>query len=82
MALLLKSVKLAGANVPLNPEDFIKRIRNNEINANEIMAQVENEQVSYDQWKRVDCNDGKKRMKIIQTVISRDELTSLFVQQT
>ncbi|XP_069138828.1 uncharacterized protein [Argopecten irradians] len=82
MALLLKSVKAAGANVPLNPEDFIKRVQNNDINANEIMTGVKDDKVSYEQWKRVDCEDGKKRMKIVQHQVSRDELAAFFIKQT
>jgi len=68
MALLLKSVTAAGANVPLNPEDFVKHLAR--INANEILAEIHQENISFEQWKRVDCEDGKKRMKIVQTTIT------------
>jgi hypothetical protein len=53
MALLLRSMKSAGADVPLNPEDYARKLVH--VNSNEYIYQIPLPQVTYQQWKRVSC---------------------------
>jgi hypothetical protein len=78
-ALLLKAAKSVGADVSLNPEDYTKDIT--PANANELVSKVNRDVVTYEQWKSVDCDDGKKRMKVVQTTCCKEEFADLFVKQ-
>jgi hypothetical protein len=78
MALLLRSMKSAGADVPLNPEDYARKLAY--LNPNEYINQIPLPQVTYQQWKRVTCNDGKIRMKIVEQELSKTEFSE-FVQK-
>lgn len=74
MALALKNVKTAGANVTLNPDEFIRQLKN--INLQEIICEIKDEKIKYEQWKKVDMADWKKRTKIVEKEMSKAEFVS------
>ena len=58
MALALKNMKTAGANVTLNPDEFIRQLK--DINPQEIISEIKDEKIKQEQWIKVDMVDGKK----------------------
>lgn len=76
MALALKNMKSVGAKVPSSPDKFARHLKENSINVNEICSEINVEMVKYEQWKKVEMPDGKKRTKIIEKEITKEELIS------
>ncbi|CAC5378778.1 unnamed protein product [Mytilus coruscus] len=79
MALALKNMKTAGANVTLNPDEFIRKL--NDINPQDIISEIKDDKIMYEQWKKVDMADGKKRTKIVQIELSNAEFVSAVLVQ-
>lgn len=76
MALALKNMKSVGAKVPSSPDEFARQLKENNINVNEICSEINVEMVKYEQWKKVEMSDGKKRTKIIEKEITKEEFIS------
>jgi len=64
MALALKSMKKAGAEVPLNPDESKRRLSTT--SADTFLSSITDDDVAYSQWKKVDIPDGKKRTIIVE----------------
>ncbi|XP_052087680.1 uncharacterized protein LOC127724675 [Mytilus californianus] len=79
MALALKNMKTAGANITLNPDEFIRKL--NDINPQDIISEIKDDKIMYEQWKKVDMADGKKRTKIVQIELSNAEFVSAVLVQ-
>lgn len=75
MAMKLKCLKSLNIGVGTNPEVVSQSVT--EINMKSLLEQLAEQNVEYESWQRVDCNDGKKRMKIVKTSVTRQE----FIQQ-
>lgn len=72
MALALKNMKSVGAKVPSSPDEFARQLKENSINVNEICSEINVEMVKYEQWKKVEMPDRKKRTKIIEKEITKE----------
>lgn len=79
MVLVLKNMKFVGVKVLLSFDEFVRYLKENSINVNEICFEINVEMVKYEQWKKVEMLDGKKRIKIIEKEIMKEEL--IFVIQ-
>ena len=64
LALLLRALKGKEATTTVNPDKFIAE--NNDEQIKEILAGLQCPSVEYEQWKRVEDQDGKKRMKVVK----------------
>jgi hypothetical protein len=58
MALALKSMKKAGAEVPLNPDEFNRKLSTT--SADTFLSSITDDDVAYSQWKKVDIPGGKR----------------------
>ena len=58
-ALSLKALESAGANVPLNSEEFVRKLE--ETNLLDKNREKVNQTIYHQQWKKVTMTDGKKR---------------------
>lgn len=72
MALALRNMKSVGAKVPSSPDEFARQLKENSINVNEICSEINVEMVKYEQWKKVEMPDRKKRTKIIEKEITKE----------
>ncbi len=75
MALLLKAARTAGVDVPPNPEDYAKKVKDIDLNC--LLSRIQESDVAFEQWQKVDCSDGKKRMKVVERHLSK---TDFFVR--
>ncbi|XP_071164971.1 uncharacterized protein [Mytilus edulis] len=75
MALALKNMKTSGANVTINPDEFVRQLKDKPLP--EILSEIRNENVRYEQWKKVEMADGKKRTKIVEREETRDSFISI-----
>lgn len=79
MALALKSMKKAGAEVPLNPAEFNRKLSTT--SADTFLSSITDDDVAYSQWKKVDIPGGKKRTIIVEQKLSKDEFISIMRKQ-
>jgi hypothetical protein len=56
MALALKNMKASGANVTINPDEFVRQLK--ERSLPDILSEIRDENVKYEQWKKVEMVDG------------------------
>jgi len=47
----------------------------------EALSQLTEPDVSYEQWKRVECPDGKKRIKIVNLNTTREDFSTLVLKE-
>ena len=79
MALALKNMKASGANVTINPDEFVRQLK--ERSLPDILSEIRDENVKYEQWKKVEMADGKKRTKIVDREVTRDSFISILQAQ-
>ena len=79
MALALKNMKASGANVTINPDEFARQLK--ERSLPDILSEIRDENVKYEQWKKVEIADGKKRTKIVDREVTRDSFISILQAQ-
>ncbi|VDI32445.1 Hypothetical predicted protein [Mytilus galloprovincialis] len=79
MALALKSMKKAGASVPLNPDEFIRKLRTTP--ANTFLSSLVDEEVVFSQWKKVDMPDGRKKTVIVDQTLKKEDFNSIMNKQ-
>ena len=77
MALMLKAMKNAGSSVPINPDEFGRNVQESSDRMEEYLSEIKEENVSLPQWKKVELPDGKKKTKIVEENLSKQE----FVQK-
>lgn len=75
LALLLRAMKGREATTPVNPDKFIAE--NNDEQIKEILAGLQCPSVEYEQWKRVEDQDGKKCMKVVKYDVSKAEFINV-----
>ena len=74
LALVLRAVKGKGATNTVNPDKFIAE--HNDQKVKELLDDLEGTSIEYEQWKRVQDEDGKKRMKIVKIDATKVELVA------
>jgi len=79
MALALKAMKNAGADTPINPDEFCRKLSHTSVNT--FLSTIKDDEVSYPQWKKVEMPDGKKKTKIVEKKLKRDEFVAAIIQQ-
>ena len=79
MAMKLKCLKNAGLNVSVNPESVSRSLDVIEMRA--LVDTVADQPIEFESWKRVDCQDGKKRMKVVKTEMTRDAFIDSFMKE-
>lgn len=72
----LKNMTSVGTKVPSSPDEFARQLKENSINVNEICSDINVGMVEYEQWKKVEMPDGKKKKKIIEKEITKEEFIS------
>ena len=80
MALSLKALKSAGATVPLNPDEFVRKLEETDL-LDENKEKL-NQTIYHQQWKKVTMTDGKKRTKIVGSDVPNEEFQKLIRDQT
>ena len=70
----LRAVKGKGATNTVNPDKFIAE--HNDQKVKELLDELEGTSIEYEQWKRVQDEDGKKRMKIVKIDATKVELVA------
>ena len=82
MALKLKCLKSYNANICANPERAGNSCTQDDMKVIlEGMNVDVNADIEYDVWKRVECPDGKKRMKIVKIALKKDAFIELMVKE-
>lgn len=51
MALALKNMKASGASVTINPDEFVRQLK--ERSLPDILSEIRDENVKYEQWKKI-----------------------------
>ena len=74
MALALKNMKTSGANVTVNPDEFIRKLK--EESLPQILSEITDENVKYEQWKKVEMEDDRKRTKIVEKTETKENSSS------
>jgi len=82
MALTLKAMKNVGITVPLNPNEYERKVRGNEEIMQTCFVEMKDGEVALQQWQKVEQADGKKRTKIVEKRMLKDELVSIVQKQT
>lgn len=80
MALCLKAARLNGIRVPQSPEDYAKVLQDK--TPADVINELSNEEIKLSQWKKVSCKDGKKRMRVVDSNLSKEEFVSTFIKQS
>ena len=80
MALSLKALKSAGVTVPLNPDEFVRKLEETDL-LDENKEKL-NQTIYHQQWKKVTMTDGKKRTKIVGSDVPNEEFQKLIRDQT
>ena len=77
-ALKLKCLKLLGVNSETSPDKFAEKFGEKDVTA--ILAKIKQQDITYQEWKRMKCDDGKQRMKLKSTDRGKKDFCSLFQQ--
>ena len=77
MALALKGMTYAGANVPINPDEFVRKLRDTDRDAFLMSLSDVEEELSYSQWKRVELADGKKTTLVVEKKLKKEEFVTV-----
>lgn len=75
MALKLKVLKAAKVITDVNPEHI------SEDAITETLEKLSDDNYVYDEWKRVEGVDGRKRMKIVTVEVTREEFKTLLMKE-
>jgi hypothetical protein len=76
MALALKNLKAVGVKVPASPDEFARQVKENNIDLNDIFLEISAENIKYEQWKKVEMPDGKKRTRIVEKEIKKEDFVT------
>ena len=79
MALALKSMKTAGADVPTNPDEFIRNLGSTTVDI--VLESLKDGQISLSQWKKTELTNGKKRTVIVEKMMEKEEFITLIKDQ-
>ncbi|XP_060564869.1 uncharacterized protein LOC132724071 [Ruditapes philippinarum] len=80
MALTLKAVRTSCANVPLNPDEFIRKVDEN-TDFLKHTCQEFPDTIQHNQWKKVTLDDGKKRTKIVMSEVDKETFQKTLHEQ-
>lgn len=64
MALTVKAMKNIGVNVLLNPDEYGRQIQGDGATLQIYLEQITDDEITLQQWRRVDQADGKKKTKV------------------
>lgn len=81
MALALKNMKSVGVKVPTSPDEFARQLKESSINLNDIFLEISSENVKYEQWKKIEMPDGRKRTKIVEREITKEDFVTVVQTQ-
>lgn len=72
----LKAMRSAGLEISPNPETVGKTVSMDEMV--EVLSRIdESKKVTFEEWQRVNDEDGKKRMKIVKVEMDKGEFQDL-----
>ena len=74
-SLKLQSLKTVGVTSETSPDKFVESTEPEKVT--EILSEITVENVHYKEWKRVKCNDGKQRTKLLDFEKTKDEFTDI-----
>jgi hypothetical protein len=80
MALSLKCMRSYGTTVPLNPDEFIRKLEENAVAIPEIFESFPDE-IHHEQWKKVTLDYGKKRTKVVGADLEKEIFIKLIESQ-
>lgn len=78
MALLLRGAKCVGADVPLSPDEYARKLK--EANPQNLITSVKNPLIKYQQWMKVSEDDGKKRTKVVEKEVETEAFCKKFLE--
>lgn len=73
--LKLQSLKKLGVNSEISPDKFVGNAKPEQMT--EILSNISDEKISYKEWKRVTCTDGKLRTKLIDCEKDKEEFKQI-----
>ena len=74
-SLKLQSLKTVGVMSETSPDKFVESTEPEKVT--EILSEINVENVHYKEWKRVKCNDGKQRTKLLDFEKTKDKFTDI-----
>ena len=72
-----KRNEIAGANVPINPDEFVRKLRDTDRDAFLMSLSDVEEELPYSQWKRVELADGKKTTLVVERKLKKEEFVTV-----
>ena len=78
-ALKLRCMRALGLDTSTSPDKFVEINRVNGID--ELLSGISDDKIEFSEWKRVRCQDGKERMKIVKVEVSKDVFKQTVKQQ-
>ena len=80
MAMILRAMKSASINVTANPEQATRDISLTQMG--HLLDNLDDDDhIQYQEWKRTEMPDGKKRMKVVQTSVNAKEFKEKVMSQ-
>ncbi|XP_071956012.1 uncharacterized protein [Antedon mediterranea] len=79
-ALQLKVLKSLGVITITSPDEAIKSITDTQIS--DLAKRIPDQEIQYEEWKRVPDNFGKKKTKLVQQRVDKSPFADLFVTTT
>lgn len=80
MALTLKCMPSSGATLPVNPDEFARKLEETGGDLSNILESLA-DTIHHEQWKKVTLDDGKKRTKIVATEVDKNSFKTLVNEQ-